>query len=717
MTAPRPLFSSSWYRVAGLRPRLVGHARIHRHRYRDEIWYVLQDRASARHHRFSPAAYLLIGLMDGERTVQELWDAACTRLGDQTPTQDETIQLLAQLHTADALQCDVPPDAAELFERHEKQERRRRLGRAASLFSWRVPLVDAERILRPLTSLARALFSPAGAVLWLLWVAAGFVLAAVHWHDLTHDLLDRMLAPGSILVLVLLFPLIKALHELGHGMAVKAFGGEVHEMGVMLLVLTPVPYVDASGASSFGGKWQRIVVGGAGMAVELALATGALLVWLSAEAGLVRMLAYNAILIAGLSTILFNANPLLRYDGYYMLADFLEIPNLRARGTRYLGYLCERYLFGRANAEPVPSTAGERVWFVIYSLTSFVYRIFVVVAIMLFLGDKLFLLAVLFAGVGVIGWVLVPAGKGVVYFASSPRLRTVRLRAIVVTLLLIALVGAGLGLVPVPYRSRSEGVIWVPEEAHVRASADGFIGHVVAEPGSRVTRGQPVVELRDPVLPAKVTELEARRAELLARYDEQWPTDRARADVIREELTYVTQQVADVRRRMADLTVRAAADGTFVVAAPEDLPGRFVRKGELLGYAVESETVTVRTVVSQAAIDLVRQRTARVDVRLAERLDQPVPAVIRRAVPGGSEQLPTTALGVAGGGQIAVDPRDGRGVTAIERVFQVDLELPVTSRFLNVGGRAYVRFDHGREPLLVQWYVATRQLFLTRFNV
>jgi putative peptide zinc metalloprotease protein len=204
---------------------------------------------------------------------------------------------------------------------------------------------------------------------------------------------------------------------------------------------------------------------------------------------------------------------------------------------------------------------------------------------------------------------------------------------------------------------------------------------------------------------------------VLGRYDEQWPADRARADVIREELAYVTEQIGEMRRRMADLTVRAATDGTFVVAVPEDLPGRFVRKGELLGYSVEPETVTVRTVVPQAAIDLVRQRTTRVDVRLAERLDEVVPAVILRAVPAASEQLPTMALGAAGGGQIAVDPRDQHGVTAIERVFQVDLELPVRSRFLNIGGRAYVRFDHGREPLLVQWYLATRQLFLARFNV
>ena len=102
------LFSTSWYRVADLKPRIRTHAHIYRHRYRGETWYALQDMASARVHRFSSSSYLVIGLMDGRRTVQEVWDTALARLGDDAPTQDEMIQLLSQLHGADVLQCDVP---------------------------------------------------------------------------------------------------------------------------------------------------------------------------------------------------------------------------------------------------------------------------------------------------------------------------------------------------------------------------------------------------------------------------------------------------------------------------------------------------------------------------------------------------------------------------------------------------------------------------------
>ena len=116
------LFSPSWYRVAALKPRIRAHTRIHRHAYRNKVWFVLQDNASGRSHRFSPAAHHFIGLMDGQRSVQQIWEATSTHLGDAAPTQEEVIRLLGQLHSADALLCDVPPDSMEVFRRHERHE-------------------------------------------------------------------------------------------------------------------------------------------------------------------------------------------------------------------------------------------------------------------------------------------------------------------------------------------------------------------------------------------------------------------------------------------------------------------------------------------------------------------------------------------------------------------------------------------------------------------
>src|SRR5678815_5607448 len=109
------LFSPTWYRVAPLTPRLRSHVKLHRHQYRGQRWYVLQDRSNERFHRFTPAAFSYSGLMDGQRSVQEIWDLSCSHLGDCAPTQPEVVQLLSQLHAADALQCDISPDTCLLY--------------------------------------------------------------------------------------------------------------------------------------------------------------------------------------------------------------------------------------------------------------------------------------------------------------------------------------------------------------------------------------------------------------------------------------------------------------------------------------------------------------------------------------------------------------------------------------------------------------------------
>ena len=241
------LFSPSWYRVAELKPRIRAHTVIHRHAYRGQIWFVLQDQAAGRSHRFTPAAHHFIGLMDGNRTVQEIWDAAGKQLGDAAPTQEEVIRLLGQLHSADALLCDVPPDSQEVFRRHQRHTRMEWKRRLWTPLALRFPLWDPDRFLDRTLPYAGWLFGWIGVLLWLGVVGTGAVLTATHWTELTKDVVDRLFAPHNLLLLWLVYPFVKALHELGHAYVTKKFGGEVHEIGVMLLVLTPVPYGMESG--------------------------------------------------------------------------------------------------------------------------------------------------------------------------------------------------------------------------------------------------------------------------------------------------------------------------------------------------------------------------------------------------------------------------------------------------------------------------------------
>ena len=709
-----PLRSPVWYRVADLRPRLREHARIHRHQYRGQTWYVLQNRASGHFHRFSPETHRIVGLMDGRRTMQQLWEAAVEQLGDKAPTQDDLLRLLAQLHEAEVLQADATPDIDGTLARRRRQ--RRGWVQLLHLLSWKIPLVDPDAWLRRLAPVVRPFLGVTGVLLWCAAVFPALVLLAMHWRDLTHDAADHFVSVQNVAVLWALFPVLKLLHELGHAAVTRAFGGEVHELGLTFLLFTPVPYVDASSSWGFPEKWRRIAVGAAGMAVELAVAAGATYVWLLTESGVIRAAAFSTIFIAGLSTVLVNANPFLRFDGYYMLADWLETPNLAPRARGYIGYLCQRYVLGRRGADVPEATAGERVWFLAYAVASCVCRIAAVIAVTVALAHVSVWLAAAFVAVATAGMVAIPAVRGVAFLVASPLLRGVRGRAVAIAAAGVVTVLYVLAVAPVPYRSRAEGVIWVPEEALLRSEVEGFVQRVLVPPGRRVEKGDALLQLRDAAIDARIEELEARRRELLRRHDEQYSSDRLAVQVLRQEIAYVEQSLADARQRARELTVRAPVPGTFVAATPEDLAGRLVKQGELLAYIVEVDRVTVRTVVAQGDIDLVRHRTLDVQVRLAERLSQPVPGTVRRVVPTASERLPATALGTEGGGALPIDPRDTRGVTALGRVFQLDIELPNTSRHVNVGGRAYVRFDHGHLPLAHQGYRRLRQLLLARWD-
>lgn len=710
-------FSASWYRVAELKPRLRGHARLHRHLYRGRPWYVLEDVANQRVHRFTPAVHSVIGLMDGERTVSEIWTLATERLADDAPTQDEVVRLLGQLHAADVLQCDVPPDTAELllrFERHERQLWKQRL---MSPLALRVPLVDPDAALRRVVPFVRPLMGWLGIALWLAVVGPALFLAGSHWSELTQNVLDRVLLPENALLLWLVFPVVKVFHEIGHGLFCRYFGGEVHDMGLMFLLLTPVPYVDASSASAFQEKRHRALVSAAGMIVEIFIAALALYVWVSVQPGAVRTVAYNVMLVAGVTTLTFNANPLLRFDGYYILSDWIEIPNLRQRANDYIRYLVEYHLLGAPDAQPPDTGRGERGWLLAYGVGAFFYRILVFVFILLFVFDLSVVLGTLVAVIAAAAGVLRPAVKGVGFVLASPKLEPVRTRAIAVS---GGLLGAVLLLVfalPLPLRTQVQGVVWTPEESFVRAGSDGIVERFLAAPGATVRKGDPLLQLTDPDLGRTVVALEARLRGLSVKQRAAGVDDPARAAMLADEIEHLDRRLARARERLAALVVRSGADGTFVVPRSEDLPGRFVEQGELLAHVLRAETRSVRAVVPQEEIRLLWERLDGVALRTADRPEETLPGRVTRMVPSASPELPSLALGLQGGGDVAVDPRDREGRSAVAPFFQVDIEAPELPEEMRVGGRVHVRFDHGLEPLAVRWYRSLRQLFLARFDV
>ncbi len=717
MTAAAPFLSSSWYRVARRRPKLRDHTSVHRHRYRGNIWYVVQDHANGRVHRLSPAGYMIVAAMDGVRTVDQLWLEAGSHLAEEAPSQSDVIQLLAELNASDLLQTDATPDSDALEERTARARRSGWLGNVLYPLALRIPFWHPDMFFERTRPLAKWLFGSPGTVVWLLVVLPALLLAAQHWQELGTDASDRVLAADNIVPLALVYLLLKAMHEFGHGFAVKAFGGAVHEFGVMILVFAPLPYVDASAASGFRSKWRRALVGAAGMIVEVFFAALALYVWLAVEPGVVRALAFDAMVVAGVSTVVFNGNPLLRYDGYYILADLLEIPNLAPRATRYWGYLVDRYVFRTEGLKDFVATDGERVWLLLYAPAAFLYRQAVMLTIAVFIASHYLAVGVAIAVWSLLTGVALPVGKALWLVLASPRFHRNRASAVTATFGSILAAAIGLFLIPAPFYTTTEGVVWLPENAVVRAGADGFVRAFLVEPGKMVTAGEALVESEEPTVKAELEILRARVAELEMRLATERFADRVRAEITTTELGQVRAELATAIGRAERLTARSHSDGAFAVMKPQDLPGRFLREGEQIGYVLPAGSRIVRATIRQDDIDLVRHRLHSTVVKLAERLDATLPAEIVREVPAGRDDLPSKALGGTGGGALAVDPGDPHGTKTLQRVFQVDIVLPENAAAAAAfGSRAYVRFNHDWEPAGQQIWRRVRQLLLSQLQ-
>ncbi len=711
------LYSPYWYRVATLRPQLHKHTKIHRHFYRGERWYVLKDSSAARYHRFNSTAYHLIGLMDGRKTVQEIWDTANKNLGDAAPTQDETIRLLGRLYSTDILKSDVAPDMFEMFERQQRKQASSWKQKTLNPFSLRIPLINPDNFLKKWMFLVKPFIGWAGFSVWLLAVAAGCILAITNWPELSENVVDRVLAPTNLVVLWLTFPIIKLIHELAHAFVIKIWGGEVNEMGIMIMAFTPIPYVEASSSAAFADKQKRMAVAAAGMAVELLMACLALALWLNIEPGLVSAIAYNIILIGGVSTILFNGNPLLRFDGYYVLADGIEIPNLGQRSIQYLGYLIQTYLVGVENVRSPVSAQGEGKWFLFYGILSFAYRMLILIGLILFISNKFFFIGILIAVWGITTQIVLPSVRNCSRFINSAGGRSKQGRLLLVSLGLLIVIGAVMFAVPVPMSTRAEGVVWLPEYSQVRSGTSCFISKVLVEEKVEVKRGDPLIQCEDPLLATMVQVQEANAREILARYHAEPLHSQVKREILKNKLASMEADRSRTRERLQELTIRSPNNGLLVIPGVHTLVGRFVNKGDLLGYVMNDYDLAVNVVVSQADVSLVQNRTEKVEILLADRLNNPITTIIKSEVPAASDRLPSAVLGITGGGLVPVDPMDPKGLKTLKRIFQFQLELPIAKENIKLGGRVYVLFIHGYEPLALQWYRSLRQLFLRQFQI
>ena len=714
-------FSSSWHRIAGVRAALRPGVRAHRQQFRGESWYVLQDPLNNQFFRISVDAYRFLCRLSAGRSVDEAWQATLESDPETVLSQEEVVQLLGQLNLSNLLHFDALAAVASIFERYRKRRSAETRSRLMGFLSIRIPLFDPTRLLDRGAGLLRLLYGLPGLVLWLLLLLFAAKVAIDH-RDTLFDQAADLLAPGNLMLLYVGFLISKVAHELSHAAACRRFGGEVHVLGIMLVVFTPMPYVDVSSSWGFRSRWQRMLVGAAGMLAEFAVGAVAVLVWAWSAPGPLHAAAYNVMFVATVSTLLFNINPLLRFDGYYMLADLLDAPNLFQRSREQLRYLAERWLYGLDKLPPPVHAPLEARLLAGYGVLSLAYWAVVIVGILLFVADQYLDFGMLIAAFLFVVSVLVPLVKFLHYLAFAPRLETARMRAVAVTVGLVAGLFAVLGLVPVPDRVRAPGVVEAASFRELNSEAAGFLVERLSVPGQAVVAGQALLRLQAPEL-----ELEQRAAEmqllqvqaLLRRAESEMVADLA---PLREQAAVLASTLAELHHRREALVVRAPIAGVWVAPEVESSLGQWIARGTALGTVVDESSVRFVAVLPQVATHLFGATIARAEIRLGgqENLNREAERV--QVIPFQHGVLPSPALGWAGGGEIAVATDDPRGLTATEPFFLIragfapDPESDAGPALMH-GRSGTMRITLGSLPLLWQWERSVRQFLQQRYRL
>lgn len=359
---------------------------------------------------------------------------------------------------------------------------------------------------------------------------------------------------------------------------------------------------------------------------------------------------------------------------------------------------------------------GEPLWFIVYAAAAFVYRLFLMVAITLFVANQYFFVGVTLAIWALFMQAVMPVFRWFKHLFSSPVLMQKRERAIAVTTTVIVCLAAIIFMIPLPLNTVTEGVVWLPEKSHVRAKADGFIDSVLVKPGATVSKGSQLVVTSDPLVKAELKLLKAQYRELEVKHVALVNEDIVQAQITLEEMNLLQGKIDFIEKQIGELVMDSAEDGVFVMSDANEMQGYFVKQGDPVAYVINYDEVNVRVVVPQNAIGLVRQNVEQVEVRFVGQINQSYNTTVSREIPAATYKLPSKALAQQGGGAIQTDPFDNEGVKTRDQYFQFEVAMPENITASHVGQRVFVKFSHGSEPMALQWYRSFEELFLNELG-
>ena len=681
-----------------------------------KAFFVLEDNLKSKYHRIGLAEYRLIRKFDGKMTFTAAVAMAAIESGPDALSERDALTVLAWLVENNLVDLGGAVPLATL-RRESSRGILSRISLFTNILSIRIPLGNPDRVMRLLYRKFRFLSSPWFLLLWLPVVFSGLMQVAVHSGRLK-DGTAGILAPDNWLPLLAVWIFVKIWHELMHGLAAIRYGGSVREAGILLILFMPLGYVDATSSLAFPSKWQRMHVAAAGMYGELFLAGLAAITWSVTDPGLLNTIAFNAMITASLVTILFNMNPLMRFDGYYILADLVEIPNLATRSSRLLGAVCYRWFLGNPDGDIPEYEEGRRWVYFLYGIAACLWKVLITATLLtaaaLFFQGGGFLFAVSAAL-----WMIVPFALrlfnrvryGLGNGALSPRRAVIRC-------------GGAIGLVALilfaPWRTVHvvPGLFRYMDEDIYRVELAGFVRLLHAGENDWIPSGTRMLEMENPETSTRLAlmrkaysrqQVKVRMAQL-----SEQPAEAATEEA---KLKGMDEQIAELTRFIDTLVFDARRDGLVLTPMSTRHPGQFFRRGDEILRVADPGSGEVVIPVSLDAMasfqrHIGRGVRVRADGRFASRKGRLV-NISGRAV----TSIDYPELTAVAGGRLAVRPATGAdgssGYELLDPVCwgSVRLEQDAGSVWRS-GERVRVKFRSSESTRLGQLLVARIRLVL-----
>ena len=537
--------------------------------------------------------YFASRLLDGKTSAVEIRDSLEAEFPELSITTETVHYLVNSLHKNGLLVSDLPGQSEPLKQRRNKELKQKAIQLLMSVMSIRFPGVDPESFLNWLYPKVRFLFWRSTTIACLILMASASVLILSNLSEFYSKLpeFSQFFNVRNILFMGAIMIVTKSIHELGHGLMCKHYGGECHEIGFMLLVMTPAMYCNTSDSWLLPNKWHRMAIGAAGMYVETVIAAFATFVWWYTHPGWLYYLALNTVFLCSISTIIFNLNPLLRYDGYYILADYLEIPNLAQKSkTSMINWLRVACL----GMQPIQhrSLPTRRKWlFAMYSVASFGYRWFVMLAIFWFMIQifepyGLSVLAYGMIAMSLVGMIVIPMFKLVKFFIYPGRFREVKPVRFFVSCVLVAALAAFLFMVPVSRNVSASFVLRPIDADRVFVVEAGKIKTLNKQAGDPVSKGDVIAVLENDDLYLQAQQLNGELAREKATLASLKLASRDRAGIGRQ-IAETSARIFKIERRMEiqsqkqkQLELVASRDGQVI--APPNVVARPAESGSHL---------------------------------------------------------------------------------------------------------------------------------------